>query len=528
MNMKSILLPFFCCLFTAVLFAQSRAPYTPPTESGQYIGVVQKSTFNFFWDMAHPVSGMTPERNATPDIVTTGGSGFGIMSIVVGAYRGWITREQAVQRLLKTTNWLARAERFHGAWSHWVDGNTGKVVPFGQYDNGGDLVETAYLMNGLLVARAFFDGPSATEKELRTRITKLWEEVEWDWYVHNGLLHWHWSKNYEWKMNHPIGGYNECLITYVLAMGSPTHPISKKVYEDTWKKHESDHYVNGKTYLGYTLPLGFDWGGPLFFAHYSYLSLDPRWMEDENTNYWQLNVNQTLINRAHCIERAPRSYGYSELNWGLTASDNYQFYGAHQPTEDNGTISPTAALSSFPYTPYFSYQALMYFYRTQGNRLFTPFGFYDAYNVKENWYSNQYLAIDQGPIVVMIENYRSGLLWSLGSKIKDLQTGLANMGIHRPNYPTGFYQYVAETNSGAVHLMKHPDGGRYVLDFYVAGATPVTITLTSAKNQSTISLAKNQVFTGGAQQLPFDASGGTYLAMIRQGDKEIGIKLELH
>ncbi len=529
---KSLLMRSYCfflvwalgtCFFVK---AQSTAPYSVPTEQGEYITVVQQHTFKYFWDFAHPASGMIPERNATPNVCTSGGTGFGVMAIVTGVYRKWITRAAAVERLLKMTRFLEKADRFHGAWSHWLDGNTGKVVPFSQHDNGGDLVETAYLVNGLLVARAYFDGPGKAEVELRQRITRLWETVEWDWYVHNDKLHWHWSPQYEWKMNHPIGGYNECLITYILAMGSPTHPISKKVYEDTWKKHEAWHYLNGKDFAGYKLPIGFDWGGPLFFAHYSYLSLDPRQMQDEAVNYWQLNTIHTLINRAHCLERAPRSYRYSEQNWGLTASDNHQFYGAHQPTEDNGTITPSAALSSFPYTPYYSFQALMYLYRIQGNRLFGPMGFYDSYNAAENWYSNQYLAIDQGPIVVMIENYRSGLLWKLGENISELQMGLRKMGINKPQYKTGFYQYTPEVKSGLVHLMKHPDAGQYILDFYLAEAGSPKIYLSDQNGKITV-LSEGKKLPSGPQQLPFMAGWGDYTATIENGTTIAKIKIGL-
>ncbi|TAE61193.1 MAG: beta-glucosidase, partial [Bacteroidetes bacterium] len=244
-------------LLSGAALAQSPAPLRPLTESGEYLNTVQEHTFRYFWDFAHPVSGLTPERTATPNIVTSGGTGFGVMAIVTGVHRGWISRKEALVRLHKMTDFLEKAERFHGAWSHWLDGRTGKVVPFGQFDNGGDLVETAYLINGLLVARAYFDGKSKEETALRQKITRLWESVEWDWYVHEGLLLWHWSPNYEWKMNHAIGGYNECLITYVLALGSPTHPITPEVYEKTWKQKEAWHYVNGKTYLGYQLPIGF-------------------------------------------------------------------------------------------------------------------------------------------------------------------------------------------------------------------------------------------------------------------------------
>lgn len=489
----------------------------PPTERSEYLNTVQRATFRYFWDFAHPVSGLAPERTATPNIVTSGGTGFGIQCLVVGVHRGWITREQAVERLLKMTAFLEKADRFHGAWSHWLDGGTGKVVPFGANDNGGDLVETAYLVNGLLSARAYFDGNSSSEKTLRDRITRLWETVEWDWYASRGdnKLYWHWSADKGWAMNMPITGYNECLITYVLALGSPTHAIQPEVYENTWVR--SNHYLNGREYHGYTLDLGFPFGGPLFFAHYSYLSIDPRTMQDSRTNYWRLNQAHTLINFTHCAEQAPKSYGYSEENWGLTASDDYNFYDAHSPTNDNGTISPTAALSSFPYTPWQSWQALRYFYLKRGNPLFGEYGFYDAFNASKNWFSNQYLAIDQGPIVVMMENYRSGLIWKLGEKTPELRAGLAKMGITKPAYPTGFYAWMPHPASNKWDLLRHPDEGKFPLDFAVKGTAPVTLTLTDGKGEVT-TLARNQTYPEGTHLLWFDAPGGAYTLTLAQGD----------
>jgi len=507
--------------------AQSVAPFHPPTENGEYLNTVQEKTFRYFWDFAHPMSGLIPERTATPNIVTSGGTGFGISALVVGVYRQWITRPQAVERLLKMVKFLAQADRFHGAWSHWLDGRTGKVVPFSQFDDGGDLVETAYLVNGLLVARAYFDQKNPQETELRRRITLLWESVEWDWYVRNGKLHWHWSPNHGWKMNMPIAGYNECLITYILAAGSPSHPVDRQVYNNSWKTHEAWHFINGKEYFGYKLPLGFELGGPLFFAHYTYLSLDPRLMEDEHANYWQLVVNHTLINRAYCLEKAPKEFGYSEENWGLTASDNHLFYGAHQPTEDNGTISPTAALSSFAYTPFYSMQVLKHLYRRQGNRLFGEYGFFDAYNLSKNWYSNQYLAIDQGPIVIMIENYRSGLVWQLGRQIAELQTGLQKLGFRPPNYATGFHLYVPERQSGRVDLLMHPDAGKYVLDFYVAGDAPVSLSLQTTEGQVVLKLLDGQPLKPGPHQQFFTLPSGKYTAQLGQAGNTVQVELHL-
>jgi hypothetical protein len=485
-----------------------------PTETGEYMETVQKATFRYFWNFAHPVSGMAPERTATPNIVTTGGTGFGVMCLVAGVHRNWITREEAVTHLLKMTRFLEKADRFHGAWSHWLEGGSGKVVPFGEKDNGGDLVETAYLMNGLLSARTYFDKKNEDETRLRQQITRLWETVEWDWYASRGdnLLYWHWSPSLGWVMNMPIHGYNECLITYVLALASPTHPVKPQVYRNTWQK--SDFYNNGKEYLGYKLPLGFPYGGPLFFTHYSYLSLNPKLMADSLVNYWHFNLSHTLINHKHCAEAAPKSYGYSAENWGLTASDDYNFYDAHSPTNDNGTISPTAALSAFPYTPYASYRALRYFYLKKGNPMFGQYGFYDAFNTSKNWYSNQHLAIDQGPIVVMMENYRSGLFWKIGEMTPELWTGLSRMGIRPPIYPTGFYTCLPGMTE--TDLMLHPDLGQYVIEFAVQGKTPVKLELTDEQGKIT-TLISGKMLPEGRQEMPFRLKSGKYQTILTQG-----------
>ena len=499
------------------------------TEQSEYLTTVQKATFDYFWDFANPVSGLAPERTATPNIVTSGGTGMGLMCIVVASERGWVSRQEAVKRILKITNFLAKANRFHGAWSHWLNGTTGQVIPFGENDNGGDLVETAYLVNGLLVARQYFNQNNTEETQLRKQITALWESVEWDWYASRGdnKLYWHWSENLGWKMNMPITGYNECLITYVLALGSPTHAIKPEVYENTWKKI-SNHWLNGKEYLGYAAPVGFDFVGPLFFAHYSYLSIDPKLMQDNVLNYWKLNVIQTMMNYKYCVEKAPKEYGYSVENWGLTASDDYNFYDAHNPANDNGTISPTAALSSFPYTPYYAWRALRGMYLRKGTQTFGKYGFYDAYNVSKNWYSNQYLAIDQGPIVVMIENYRSGLIWKLGGKIKELQVGLQKMGIQKPIYPTSFYAYFPNPEKPVIDLLKHPDFGMYLLDVAVLGNEPITIELQNKSGTIIQILVNQQVFKENLQVIPFSEKGGNYVVVLKQKDKIQKLEIQLN
>ncbi|MEZ5038773.1 MAG: glucoamylase family protein [Saprospiraceae bacterium] len=388
--------------------------------------MVQEYTFRYFWDFAHPVSGLARERNTT-STVTSGGSGFGIMAILVGIERAFITREQGLERLLKIVNFLERADRFHGVFPHWMNGATGKTIPFSALDNGGDLVETAFLIQGLLTARAYFSEDSAEAETLRQKITAIWEAVEWDWYLQNNVLLWHWSPNNGFAINLKIRGYNEALIIYLLAIASPTHPIPAQTYHSGWA---SNNYLNGTTFFGITLDIGPLRGGPLFFAHYSFLGFDPREKKDAYTNYFIHNRNHTLLNRAYCAFNTGNYLGYSDVCWGLTASDDPFGYSAHEasPGRDNGTLTPTAALSSMPYTPEESMAALKHFYRVLGDRLWGKYGFYDAFNLSQNWFASSYLAIDQGPIIGMIENHRTGLLWNHFMENPEIQPALDAIG----------------------------------------------------------------------------------------------------
>lgn len=390
--------------------------------------LVQEQTFKYFWDFAHPSSGLVRERNTSGDLVTTGGTGFGMMAIIVGIERGFISRSEGVERWAKVVEFLSKADRFHGVWPHWLNGNTGKVIPFSPKDDGGDLVETALLIQGLLTVKEYLDPSNVTENEIIEDINVLWEEVEWDWYTRGGQnkLFWHWSPNNEWDMNLPVSGYNEALIVYVLAASSPTHPIAAEVYHKGWARDGG--IMNGNSYFGMELPLGAAMGGPLFYAHYSFLGLDPRNLKDQYANYWTQNVNHSLIHQAYSEQNSLGYVGYGPEIWGLTASDNQEGYSAHSPTNDKGVISPTAALSSMPYTPEASMDALELYYYGLGDRLWGEYGFYDAFNLTEDWIADSYLAIDEGPIVIMIENHRTGLLWEHFMQNQQVQAGLDKLG----------------------------------------------------------------------------------------------------
>lgn len=405
----------------------------PQISDEELLTKVQEYTFKYFWDFAHPTSGLIRERNTSGDLVTIGGSGFGVMAIIVGVERGFITRQQGIERLTTIVNFLGnQADRFHGVWPHWLSGSTGNVIPFSGDDDGGDLVETAFMIQALYTVRQYMNESVTEEKSLVNKINALIDAVEWDWYRQGGqdVLYWHWSPNFGWQKNMRIQGWNEALIIYVLAASSTTHTIDKPVYTNGWARNGGIVNTAGNEYFGFQLPLRSDMGGPLFFAHYSFLGLDPRNLEDQYANYWIQNVTHTKINRAYCVANPKNYIGYSEQSWGLTASDGNSGYSAHSPNNDRGVITPTAAISSIPYTPEESMEAIRFFYYILGDKIWGQYGFHDAFNITAQWYASSYLAIDQGPIICMIENYRTGLLWNLFMSAPEVKNGLNKLGFN--------------------------------------------------------------------------------------------------
>lgn len=416
----------------------------PAISDEELLDLTQRETFKYFWDFAEANSGAARERyhpndpSNDPNTVTVGGTGFDLMGILVGIERGFITREQAVERLAQILEFLESADRFHGAWPHWLDGNTGKVKPFSPMDDGGDLVETAFLAQGLICITEYFKDGTETEKVLAEKADALWKGVEWIWYTQNkNALYWHWSPVHDFAINLELKGYNEVLITYILAAASPDYGISKEVYTNGWASNGGIK----STATAYDIPLLVDHagnapkGGPLFWAHYSYLGLNPNGLSDDYVNYWDVNVNHSKINRAYCVENPKNFKDYGVDCWGLTASysrnnDGSIGYNAHSPSNDTGVVSPTAAISSIPYIPDESLKAMRYFYRNK-DKLLGPAGFYDAFSPEYNfWVAEAYLAIDQGPQLIMIENYRSGLLWNLFMQNEDVHAGLDKLGFN--------------------------------------------------------------------------------------------------
>lgn len=450
--MKRLLLIFTILLSLLLFFVSCTSNYKEKSTQGKeeekqrfesdsaFLDYIQKVHFNYMWNGAEENSGLAKERihiNGNyplndEHIITTGGSGFGILGILVGIKRGFITRKQGVERFEKIVSFLEKTKRFKGMWAHWIDGRTGKVKPFGNKDDGGDIVESSFLIQGLLCVRQYIKDGNTQEKALANRIDTLWKEMNWTWYMNNkDVLYWHWSPNAKWQMDMPIKGYNESLIAYILAASSPTYTIPATAYHKGWAKNGTIK----STQKAYNLPLllkyngAKNYGGPLFWAHYSYLALNPKGLSDRYADYWELNKNQTLINYQYCVENPKKYKGYGKNCWGLTASYSVNGYSAHKPMKnDKGVITPTAALSSFPYTPQKSMEALKHFYFDLGDKIWGKYGFYDAFSEQYNWYPKRYLAIDQLTITPMIENYRSHFIWDLFMSCPEIQKGLDKLG----------------------------------------------------------------------------------------------------
>lgn len=410
----------------------------PRITDSALLTLVEEQTFNYFWSGADATSGMAKER-ASQTQVTTGGSGFGIMAMLVGVQRNFISRTGALNRITTIVNFLTNsASTYHGAFSHWINGSTGATVPFSTEDNGGDIVETSYMLQGLLCARQYFNSTTdASEISLRAAINNIYNNVDWNWYRQNGqnVLTWNWSPQFNFDINVQVQGWCEALITYVLAASSPndTAAIPKIVYTNGWAQNGG--MKNGNSYYGIPLPLGPSYGGPLFFAHYSFLGINPNGLSDAYANYWTQDTAHAMINYSYCVKNPGHYNGYGDSCWGLTASDIQNGYTASSPTNDVGVIAPTAAISSLPYTPTQSMNAIRFFYYKLGNKIWGQYGFVDAFNLTNIWFDNDYLAIDQGPEIVMIENYRSGLLWNLFMSCPEVQTGMQNLGFSGPNLP---------------------------------------------------------------------------------------------
>jgi hypothetical protein len=511
------------------VFSIAAFGYVRPMSDDSLMEMVQRYSFRYFREFQHPASGMARERNTSGDIVTTGGTGFGVMAWIVAVERGWVSRTEGVDYMLKLLSFLQISNRFAGVFPHWMNGQTGAVQPFSTFDNGGDLVETSFLIQGLLTARQYFTRTTPEETAIRQQITEIWQAVNWQFYrkTNENVLYWHYSPNYTWRMNFQLKGYFEALITYILAVAAPTKGVPASVYHQGWAGNAN--YRNGQSYYGHRLQVGPNAGGPLFFAHYSFLGFDPRRKKDAYANYWHHNVAQTLINWEYCKSNPLSKTGYSAENWGLTSSDDpVSGYLAHAPLEqtDNGTITPTAALSSMPYAPTQGMAALKYFYRTQGEKLWGKYGFYDAFNLSKNWFATSYLAIDQGPIVGMIENHRTGLLWRLFMSNPEIKPALDAIGFTADATDTKDVIARNEATEGVLmSVSPNPSTDNTLISIDLQKSETASLDITDATGRVVKTVFQNKNLPEGKNQIPVetkDLTAGFYVFVLRGVDFELG------
>lgn len=466
----------------------------------------QRKTFSYFYEGGDPLTGMAYEGNERGTTVTTGGSGFGLMALIVGSERGWITHQQAAERTQKIVRFLGKAERFKGMWSHWYN-TDGTAHPFGNQIQTGDVIESSFMMAGLLAASEYYSSNSAVESEIRDSVASFWNTLDWKFYAQSGkALQWLWFSQ-ENRLELEIKGWNEGWISYILALAAPeNHTISESVYTQGWQSNGSFYHQN-QSFYGYNLPLGENKGGPLFFAHYSFLGLNPQMIEDKYANYWIQNVAHTMINRHYCVAEAPAAYKYDERNWGLTACYGGKppwEYKARSPLNDDGVIAPTAALASYPYTPFYSTQVLLNL--ANNSLVHGTYGFADSYCLATNTSEKKHLAIDQGPIVVMIENYRSGLIWSLLMKNEHVKLGLSRAGVKdKPAYKQGFHLAMLNTTTNEYDMMRHPDRKQFELNYYLESTGNVQFTITN-NTQNKVVFEKTVSGSAGENIFQFDST----------------------
>jgi len=511
MNILATLLSFF--LICSCVDDDSTLPDLSTTNDNSYSPAVvkaamdeqQKKVISLFFEGTDPESGMAYNNPKYKETLTTGASGMGVMCVLAGVERGWIDRAAGAEHIAKMTRFLKKATRFEGTWSHWYY-TDGRPYPFGDQTAAGEIVETAFMMGGLFSACEYFTGNSDAEKEIRENTQYFWETINWKKFVKGDKLYWIWHSDRVGQDNEyelPIVGWNECLLVYILGMAAPDNlKIPQSLYTTSWKGW---NYSNpGRETYGYLMPLGSEFGGPLFLSQYSFLGLDPRLLEDNDANYWTQNLSHTLINRHYCVYEAPAEYNYSALNWGLTACGGcgtHPEYKGRMPGDDDGVIAPTASISAYPFTPFYSTQVLLNLLKNYP-KVNGKYGFSISYSPGEKAVGTDYLAMEQAPMAIMMENYRSGLLWNLLMKNEYVQKGLQLADMKsKPDYKPGFYLSFINTKTEVYDMMRHPDRENYEIDFYAANAGNGTLQITNMMND--VKYNTNINLTAGANVISF-------------------------
>ncbi len=439
--------------------AKSEKPALPPLFRD-----IERRTFQFFWDTSNETNGLTPDRFPSRPFASIASVGFALTAYPIGIENGWVSRTQAVERTLMTLEFFRDLPQgpqregkagYKGFYYHFLDMQEGR-----RYNPRVELssVDTGLLMMGVLFAQSYYDRDDPREKKIRDVAEQLYRRVDWKWMVQDKPLlsmGWHPGQGFikkNWE------GYNEAMFLYVLGLGSPTHPLSDdtwsawtRTYDESWGVFQDQEYLAA---------------GPAFWNQYSAVWIDYRGIRDEymrnrGIDYFENNRRAAYAQRAYAIANPMKWKGYGENVWGLTASDGpqntvqeyrgeqrkfrgYSERGAGLHSNfDDGTIAPTAAISSLPFAPEIVVPATEEMYKRYGDYLYSSYGFLDAFNPsfdydiplkrgrivpKQGWVSTDYIGIDQGTILAMIANYRNGFVWNVMKKNAHIRKGLVRAG----------------------------------------------------------------------------------------------------
>ncbi|RCR71009.1 Tat pathway signal protein [Larkinella punicea] len=412
--------------------------------SKRFLDSLQRETFLYFWELGDNPNGLIPDRYPSPSFASIAATGFGLTAYLVGVERGYVSRHQAAERTLRTLRFFNNAPQstnektatgYRGFFYHFLDMKTG--LRFKQVELSS--IDTALLLAGMLSSQTYFNKNNVVEKEIRMLVDRIYRRVDWTWMQARKPLvsmGWHPESGFiqsDWK------GYNEAMILYVLALASPTYPIGPEAWTAwtatyEWKEFKDYAHINFE---------------PLFGHQYSHIWIDFRsikdsYMRQRGIDYFENSHRATLANRAYCIENPGGFVGYETDLWGLTASDGpkdtlingRQFFSyrargaAATQIVDDGTIAPTAAGGSMPFTPEESIRALQLMKYRYGKKIYGSYGFKDAYNLSYpgQWFDKDYLGIDSGPILLMTENYRTNQIWNLMMRNTIIRRGLLRAG----------------------------------------------------------------------------------------------------
>ncbi len=372
---------------------------------------VARETFDYFWLEANPQNGLIKDRSAPNSVASIAAVGFGLAAIPVGIDRGWITADEGYERVRRTLlSFLeGSVEGAHGFFFHFVDMETGARVWSSELSS----IDTTLLVAGALVAGQHFEGT-----EVQALASRLYENVEWDWMLNGGrFLRMGWKPESGF-LDTSWDHFDESLILYVLAIGSPTHPISAEAW-DNWRR--PINRADGSVYLP---------GEPLFVYQYPQAFLKLRGLEDAYANYWNNTARACERNRQFSVRHSNRYLSYQHGVWGLSASDGpsgYRAYGAADGNHD-GTIAPYASAACLPFTPEIAFDGMRALLREYGSRVWREYGFVSAINADKDWYSREHIGIDQGDILLMIANWQDGFVWDLFMANPHVQEALDLMG----------------------------------------------------------------------------------------------------